>query len=103
MMNTLTSAQIFIVISVFIMVVLLFLLLRYRRDAKELRDDLGKNILDFNQLAEKFDQLNAVKTQFEQQAIKAQAVNDGIHIRLLERDEKLQFVTQELNEAQVRN
>ena len=103
MMNTLTSAQIFIVISVFIMVVLLFLLLRYRRDAKELRDDLSKNILDFNQLAEKFDQLNAVKTQFEQQAIKAQAVNDGIHIRLLERDEKLQFVTQELNEAQVRN
>ena len=48
---------------VFISIVMLFLLSRSKRDTQELQQDLNKTIGDYNQLAERFDSLSAVKNQ----------------------------------------
>ena len=70
-MSELTSNQYLIIIAVllFISIVMLFLLSRSKRDTQELQQDLNKTIEDYNQLAERFDSLSAVKNQLEQQAV----------------------------------
>jgi len=62
-MSELTSNQYLIIIAVlvFISIVMLFLLSRSKRDTQELQQDLNKTIGDYNQLAERFDSLSAVK------------------------------------------
>ena len=69
-MSELTPNQYLIIIAVlvFISIVMLFLLSRSKRDTQELQQDLNKTIGDYNQLAERFDALSAVKNQLEQQA-----------------------------------
>ena len=88
---------------VFISIVMLFLLSRSKRDTQELQQDLNKTIGDYNQLAERFDALNAVKNQLEQQAVKAQTHAEGLQTRLNERDEKIQYLEKELDEEQLRH
>ena len=80
--------------------VLLFILARQKRDVQELQQDLNKNILDFNTLLEKFDRLTQIKNQFETAAVKAQTTAEGLQVRLSERDEKLAYLQQELNDEQ---
>lgn len=89
-MSELTSNQYLIIIAVlvFISIVMLFLLSRSKRDTQELQQDLNKTISDYNQLAERFDSLSAVKNQLEQQAVKSQTHAEGLQTRLNERDEK---------------
>ena len=89
-MSELTPNQYLIIIAVlvFISIVMLFLLSRSKRDTQELQQDLNKTIGDYNQLAERFDALSAVKNQLEQQAVKAQTHSEGLQTRLNERDEK---------------
>ena len=93
-MSELTSNQYLIIIAVmvFISIVMLFLLSRSKRDTQELQQDLNKTIGDYNQLAERFDALSAVKNQLEQQAVKAQTHAEGLQTRLNERDEKIQYL-----------
>ena len=88
---------------VFISIVMLFLLSRSKRDTQELQQDLNKTIGDYNQLAERFDALSAVKNQLEQQAVKAQTHSEGLQTRLNERDEKIQYLEKELDEEQLRH
>ena len=66
-MSELTSNQYLIIIAVlvFISIVMLFSLSRSKRDTQELQQDLNKTIGDYNQLAERFDSLSAVKNQLE--------------------------------------
>ena len=104
-MSELTSNQYLIIIAVlvFISIVMLFLLSRSKRDTQELQQDLNKTIEDYNQLAERFDSLSAVKNQLEQQAVKAQTHAEGLQTRLNERDEKIQYLEKELDEEQLRH
>ncbi len=104
-MSELTSNQYLIIIAVllFISIVMLFLLSRSKRDTQELQQDLNKTIGDYNQLAERFDSLSAVKNQLEQQAVKAQTHAEGLQTRLNERDEKIQYLEKELDEEQLRH
>ncbi|OOF81146.1 DNA recombination protein RmuC [Rodentibacter caecimuris] len=89
-------------ISLFILIVLGFLLARRTRDAQELQQDLNKTNLDFNQLAERFDLLNQQKNLLQQQTVKAQTESEGLQIRLTERDEKIAYLSKELDESQLR-
>ena len=104
-MSELTPNQYLIIIAVlvFISIVMLFLLSRSKRDTQELQQDLNKTIEDYNQLAERFDSLSAVKNQLEQQAVKAQTHAEGLQTRLNERDEKIQYLEKELDEEQLRH
>ena len=104
-MSELTSNQYLIIIAVlvFISIVMLFLLSRSKRDTQELQQDLNKTIGDYNQLAERFDSLSAVKNQLEQQAVKVQTHAEGLQTRLNERDEKIQYLEKELDEEQLRH
>ncbi|OOF36598.1 recombinase RmuC [Rodentibacter heidelbergensis] len=90
-------------ISLFILIILCFLLARRSRDVQELQQDLNKTNSDFNQLAERFDLLNQQKNLLEQKAVKAQTESEGLQIRLSERDEKMAYLTKELDEEQARN
>ena len=104
-MSELTSNQYLIIIAVlvFISIVMLFLLSRSKRDTQELQQDLNKTIEDYNQLAERFDSLSALKNQLEQQAVKVQTHAEGLQTRLNERDEKIQYLEKELDEEQLRH
>ena len=104
-MSELTSNQYLIIIAVlvFISIVMLFLLSRSKRDTQELQQDLNKTIEDYNQLAERFDSLSALKNQLEQQAVKVQTHAEGLQTRLNERDEKIQYLEKELDEEQFRH
>ena len=70
-------------------VVLLFVLMRKSRDVAELSQDLQKNILDYNQLAEKFDVLSAVKNQQDLAVARFQTSNDYLTAEIAERDRSL--------------
>ncbi|OOF71479.1 DNA recombination protein RmuC [Rodentibacter caecimuris] len=104
-MSELTLSQFWIIIGslMLVCIFLVFLLTKYKHDIQELTLDLNKTILDFNQLAEKFDTLNIAKQQLEQQWIKEQTQAENLLLRISERDNKIIFVETELNEAQARN
>lgn len=83
--------------------ILLFAVMRHKRDVQELQQDLNRHITDFNQLLEKHEQLILIKNQLDQTAIKAQTHAEGLTVRLLERDEKINYLQKELDEEQVRS
>ena len=85
-----------------ICVMLFFVNAKRKRDVLELQQDLNKNALDFNQLLEKFESATQAKNQLEQDIIKAQTYAEGVQTRLQERDEKISYLQQELNEEQAR-
>ncbi|QIM69551.1 DNA recombination protein RmuC [Basfia succiniciproducens] len=95
--------QIATVVLAVICLIFLFIMARRKRDVQELQQDLNKNILDFNQLLEKFDILTAAKNQLDQDVIKAQTTAEGLQIRLQERNELIQGLQTELNEEQLRH
>ncbi|WP_050738247.1 DNA recombination protein RmuC [[Mannheimia] succiniciproducens] len=95
--------QIATVVLAVICLIFLFIMARRKRDVQELQQDLNKNILDFNQLLEKFDTLTAAKNQLDQDVIKAQTTAEGLQIRLQERNELIQGLQTELNEEQLRH
>ena len=82
---------------------LLALSAKRKRDVSELRKDLNENIADFNQLLEKFNLLNESKNQLDQQLVKAQTYAEGVQTRLQERDEKIGYLQQELDQEQARH
>ena len=104
-MIELTSPQILTLIGVllFILIGLLFFVARRTRDVQELRQDLNKSHQDFNQLAARFDALTQQNNLSEQHRIRTQAEREGLQIRLTERDEKIAYLSQELDEEQLRN
>ena len=90
--------------SLLVIVVLLILLLILRQQKyTHLHQELSKTTQDYNQLASKFDELSLIKNQLEQQTIKAQTESQGLLVRLNERDEKIHYLTQELDEEQSRH
>ena len=90
--------------SLLAIVVLLILLLILRQQKyTHLHQELSKTTQDYNQLASKFDELSRIKNQLEQQTIKAQTESQGLLVRLNERDEKIHYLTQELDEEQSRH
>lgn len=93
-------------ISLFLLiftVLLLFIGLKHSRDKQELAQDLNKNIDDFNQLLKKYEALSQVYHQLEQTSVKAQTQAEGLQIRLTERDEKIDYLQQELDQEQARS
>jgi len=83
-------------------IVLILLLILFQQKYALLHKTLHKTTEDYNQLASKFDGINSLKNQLEQQIIKAQTESQGLQIRLNERDEKIYYLTQELDEEQAR-
>ncbi|WP_424405000.1 DNA recombination protein RmuC [Pasteurella sp. PK-2025] len=104
-MSELTSFHSWLIISGLILscVVLFFLSVHRKRDSQELQQNLNKTIEDFNQLLAKFESLQQAKNQLEQQVVKYQTTAEGLQVRLTERDDKLTYLQQELDEEQARH
>lgn len=79
--------------------ILLFLLMRRSRDVQELQQDLTKNVLDYNRLADKFDTLGELKNQQDLAVARFQTGNDFLHNEIVERDQALQRAREELTET----
>ena len=86
-----------------ICLLLLFFLSRRGREAALWQEQLQNQIKDYNLLVERFDLLGAEKNSLEQQKIKAETQTEGLQIRLNERDEKITYLQQELDEEQRRH
>lgn len=72
-----------------ICLILFFIVSRKNRDVAELTQDLQKNIADYNQLAEKFDVLSAVKNQQDLVVARVQTANEYLTTEIAERDQAL--------------
>ncbi|MGV6988213.1 DNA recombination protein RmuC [Testudinibacter sp. P80/BLE/0925] len=83
--------------------ILFFIGARRKRDSQELQQDLNKNIADFNQLLEKYENVQQQREALQQQAVQAQTRAEGLQDRLVERDEKLVYLQKALDEEQQRN
>ncbi|MCW9718724.1 DNA recombination protein RmuC [Avibacterium sp. 21-599] len=83
--------------------VLFFISTKYQRDKQQLAQELNKNVNDFNLLLEKYETLSQLRYQLEQDSVKAQTRAEGLQTRLNERDEKIQYLQQELDEEQARH
>ncbi|PJG82465.1 DNA recombination protein RmuC [Caviibacterium pharyngocola] len=83
--------------------ILLAVAVQRKRDVTQLRQELNKNINDFNQLLNKHETLSAAKQQTDQIAVRAQTHAEGLQIRLAERDEKILYLQKEFDESQARN
>ncbi|MCW9699172.1 DNA recombination protein RmuC [Avibacterium sp. 20-129] len=83
--------------------VLFFISTKYQRDKQQLAQELNKNVNDFNLLLEKYEALSQLRYQLEQDSVKAQTRAEGLQTRLNERDEKIQYLQQELDEEQARH
>lgn len=75
----------------------IFLLARRNRDITELQQDLNKNILDYNALVEKFDQLNIIKNQQDLAIVQLQTRQEYLQTELAERDH---LITQKNNDLE---
>ncbi|MFZ7199336.1 DNA recombination protein RmuC [Avibacterium avium] len=80
--------------------VLFFISTKHQRDKQQLAQELNKNINDFNQLLDKYETLSQLRYQLEQESVKAQTRAEGLQTRLNERDEKIHYLQQELDEEQ---
>lgn len=85
-----------------ITLICIFMFMQNRRILNQTQRDLHKNIEDYNRLAEKYDQLNLRKNQLDLAFTKTETLAENLQIRLQERDEKISYLQQELNEAQER-
>ncbi|MFZ7282272.1 DNA recombination protein RmuC [Avibacterium avium] len=83
--------------------VLFFISTKHQRDKQQLAQELNKNVNDFNQLLEKYETLSQLRYQLEQESVKAQTRAEGLQTRLNERDEKIHYLQQELDEEQARH
>lgn len=81
-------------------VILLFVIMRKSRDVEKLSQDLQKNILDYNQLVEKFDVLSAVKASQDLAVARIQTANNYLNEEIKERDLTLLQRNEELAKTQ---
>ncbi|MCW9732945.1 DNA recombination protein RmuC [Avibacterium sp. 20-15] len=91
------------VLLLILSLVLFFISIKYQRDKQQLAQELNKNVNDFNLLLEKYEALSQLRYQLEQDSVKAQTRAEGLQTRLNERDEKIQYLQQELDEEQARH
>ncbi|MFZ7159381.1 DNA recombination protein RmuC [Avibacterium gallinarum] len=91
------------VLLLILCLVLFFISTKHQRDKQQLEQELNKNVNDFNQLLEKYETLSQLRYQLEQDSVKAQTRAEGLQIRLNERDEKIHYLQQELDEEQARH
>ncbi|VGM96178.1 DNA recombination protein rmuC [uncultured Avibacterium sp.] len=91
------------VLLLILCLVLFFISTKHQRDKQQLAQELNKNVNDFNQLLEKYETLSQLRYQLEQESVKAQTRAEGLQTRLNERDEKIHYLQQELDEEQVRH
>ncbi|URL02010.1 DNA recombination protein RmuC [Avibacterium sp. 20-126] len=91
------------VLLLILSLVLFFISTKYQRDKQQLAQELNKNVNDFNLLLEKYEALSQLRYQLEQDSVKAQTRAEGLQTRLNERDEKIQYLQQELDEEQARH
>ncbi|URL06642.1 DNA recombination protein RmuC [Avibacterium sp. 21-595] len=91
------------VLLLILSLVLFFISTKYQRDKQQLAQELNKNVNDFNLLLEKYETLSQLRYQLEQDSVKAQTRAEGLQTRLNERDEKIQYLQQELDEEQARH
>ncbi|MFZ7305887.1 DNA recombination protein RmuC [Avibacterium avium] len=91
------------VLLLILCLVLFFISTKHQRDKQQLAQELNKNINDFNQLLEKYETLSQLRYQLEQESVKAQTRAEGLQTRLNERDEKIHYLQQELDEEQARH
>ncbi|WP_386691613.1 MULTISPECIES: DNA recombination protein RmuC [unclassified Lonepinella] len=79
--------------------ILLFVLSRRNRDVVELQQDLNKNINDYNQLVDKFDNLSAVKNQQDLAVMQLQTKEEYLNVEIAERDRIITKRTTELDKT----
>ncbi|WP_386688980.1 DNA recombination protein RmuC [Lonepinella sp. MS14437] len=79
--------------------ILLFVLSRRNRDVVELQQDLNKNINDYNQLVDKFDNLSAVKSQQDLAVMQLQTKEEYLNLEIAERDRIITKRTTELDKT----
>lgn len=91
------------VLLLILCLVLFFISTKHQRDKQQLTQELNKNVNDFNQLLEKYETLSQLRYQLEQESVKAQTRAEGLQTRLNERDEKIHYLQQELDEEQARH
>ncbi|MFZ7255881.1 DNA recombination protein RmuC [Avibacterium avium] len=91
------------VLLLILCLVLFFISTKHQRDKQQLAQELNKNVSDFNQLLEKYETLSQLRYQLEQESVKAQTRAEGLQTRLNERDEKIHYLQQELDEEQARH
>ncbi|MCW9710938.1 DNA recombination protein RmuC [Avibacterium sp. 21-586] len=91
------------VLLLILCLVLFFISTKHQRDKQQLAQELNKNVNDFNQLLEKYETLSQLRYQLEQESVKAQTRAEGLQTRLNERDEKIHYLQQELDEEQARH
>ncbi|MFZ7141981.1 DNA recombination protein RmuC [Avibacterium avium] len=91
------------VLLLILCLVLFFISTKHQRDKQQLAQELNKNINDFNQLLDKYETLSQLRYQLEQENVKAQTRAEGLQTRLNERDEKIHYLQQELDEEQARH
>ena len=83
-----------------ICLILVFVIIRRNRDVLELTQDLNQNIVDYNQLAEKFDALSAVKNQQDLSLARVQTTNEYLNAEIAERDQALSQERSALTQTQ---
>ncbi|MDH2926104.1 DNA recombination protein RmuC [Lonepinella koalarum] len=79
--------------------ILLFVLSRRNRDVVELQQDLNKNINDYNQLVDKFDNLSAVKSQQDLAVMQLQTKEEYLNVEIAERERIITKRTAELDKT----
>lgn len=90
-------------LSALCLLVFIFLAIHYKRGREILQQDLNKTISDFNQLLSKYEILQQQREMLQQENIQAKTRAEGLQERLLERDDKLAYLQQELNEEHIRH
>ncbi|MBE2896011.1 DNA recombination protein RmuC [Pasteurellaceae bacterium HPA106] len=102
-LDSLQLTQLACAVLVLVVLILFFWNAKRKRDSQELRADLNKTIADFNQLAQKYEQLQSHSQQLQSSFVQAQTRVEGLQTSLGERDEKIQYLQKELDEEQARN
>ncbi|MFD0966699.1 DNA recombination protein RmuC [Seminibacterium arietis] len=88
---------------VFLCFILTFSIVYKIKKIKQLELVINKNINDFNQLIAKYENLQQIKNQLDQTIVRFQTATESLQARLAERDEKIQYLQNELNESQQRH
>ncbi|MBV7388167.1 DNA recombination protein RmuC [Pasteurellaceae bacterium TAE3-ERU1] len=102
-LDSLQLTQLACIVLVLVVLILFFWNAKRKRDSQELRADLNKTIADFNQLAQKYEQLQSHSQQLQSGLVQAQTRVEGLQTSLIERDEKIDYITRELDEEQARH
>ncbi|TCJ94840.1 DNA recombination protein RmuC [Volucribacter psittacicida] len=83
--------------------ILLFVNAKRKANSQALTQDLNKTVTEFNQLLQKYEGLVQAKHQVDQALVKVETHGENLQLRLQERDDKMRYLTQELDEEQQRH